>query len=84
MLLQILLLLTAIPLGFLLAYLTKDELLAGKPWFKAIIIIAVIITGWFFLTKQTTIALTAAFITITAFFSYLKSYDKKWANQPKL
>ena len=81
MLIEIIFLFLAIPTGYILAYLSRDELVAGRKWFK-VIIIASFLTGiWFYFTGQTFITYTTAFILIATFISLTKSYDKKWTKR---
>ncbi|MFH1425364.1 MAG: hypothetical protein ABIG28_01375 [archaeon] len=72
MFLNIILLLLAIPVGLLIAYLTSEELKDGQKYFKALIILSIIVGIWFFLTGQTYVTWTAAFIAISTFISILK------------
>lgn len=81
MLLEIIILLCAIPVGYLISYLANDELVSGRNWFAAIIIIAFLIGVWFFLAKNYAITWTAGFVIIVTFISYLKSFDKKWTRR---
>lgn len=76
MVLELLVLALAIPAGLLIARFTKEELKPGKKYFKPLIILAVLATIWFYLTKLPAEALTSAFIAITTFISLMKS-DKK-------
>ena len=71
-------LILAVPIGYLLAWITGDELKSGRKWFKVILIMSIIMFGWFALTGDMIIALTMIFIFIATFISYLKSFDKKW------
>ena len=80
-LLDIVILILAIPVGFLLAWLARDELVSGRKWFRRIIISALIIGGWFYLIDEKTVALTCLFIIIVTYVSYIKSFDKRWAKQ---
>jgi hypothetical protein len=73
MLLEIIILLLAIPTGLLIAHLTKDELKTGKKYFKIIIIASLLAAIWFYLTKNIPEALTSTFITLATFISFLKS-----------
>lgn len=81
MLLEIITLTLAIPTGYLLAYLTNDELVAGRKWFKAIIVVSVLLGIWFYLTGHYYISWTSAFIVIVTFVSLIKSYDKKFTKR---
>lgn len=73
MIIKILILLLAIPIGFLLAHLTKDELKQAQPFFYILTIAGVVIAGWTALIARQDIALTALFITIVAFISLIQS-----------
>jgi len=73
MFLQIVVLALAVPTGILMANLTKEELKSGRKYFKAIIILAILATIWFYLTNFPSEALTSAFIAITTFISHIKS-----------
>lgn len=78
---DIIILLLAVPTGYLIAYLAKDELVIGRRWFILIIIVAFIgeIISFFWLYSYITLAL--AFIIIATFISYKKSFDKKWTGK---
>ncbi|PJA69666.1 hypothetical protein CO155_03685 [Candidatus Pacearchaeota archaeon CG_4_9_14_3_um_filter_35_19] len=68
----------AIPVGFLIAYLARDELESGRKWFKTLIIISVLGIVGFWLIDESEISWTFGFIFITTLVSLLKSSDKKW------
>lgn len=78
MLLEIIILLIGIPVGFLIAYLTKDELVAGRKWFKVLIIVFVLVGIWSVLTGWNVVAWTSAFIVVVSLVSFVKSWNKKW------
>ena len=65
------------PAGYLLAYLCKEELVSGRKWFLAIMIIS-IISGIIFLFFNLVASLTSFFIAIVSFVSLIKSYDKRF------
>jgi len=75
MIIEIGLLMLAIPIGYLIAWMARDELVSGRKWFRALIILGVIIGGWFYLVGNNAIALTGVFISIVSFVSYWKSFD---------
>jgi len=81
MFLEVAILILAIPTGFLIAWLAKDELIQGRKWFKAIIILAIITGAWFFLTDQLIVTWTSAFVIIVSYISLHKSHDKKWTKR---
>ncbi len=67
-----------IPAGYLIAWMTRDELVAGRKWFK-IVIGAFALTGIVFLIKNNLpIVLTSLFAIVVSFISLIKSRDKKW------
>ena len=81
MITEIIILLAAVPFGFLIAYIAGDELVAGRKWFYALIIIGVILGGWFWLTGYKAESLTSFFAVIVAFISLVKSRDKNWTKR---
>ena len=76
-----LVLLGAVPLGFGLAWLARDELVMGRPWFKALIIIAGVLALVFFIFDWMAEAFTCLFIDVVTSISYYKSFDKKWVKK---
>ena len=78
MLIEIIILLLAIPSGYLIAWLARDELEDGKKWFRILIIVSIISGIWFYLIGLFYISLTSGFIFIVSLISLIKSKDKKW------
>ncbi len=78
---KLIILALAFPVGFLLAYLTGDELLAGRKYFKLLAILSLIGIGVSALLGIEYIAYTFAFITIVAGISHIKSFDKNWTKR---
>ena len=78
MMAEIIILLLAIPTGYLIAWLASDELVAGRKWFKALIIFSFLSGFIFYFMDEIYITLTNVFIIVVAFISLMKSYDKKW------
>jgi len=70
---DIFILVFAIPAGFLLSWLAKDELKEGKKWFKALFVISLILTLVFFVYGISYAALTSAFVAIVSLISMIKS-----------
>jgi len=70
---DILLLVLAIPAGFLLSWMAKDELKEGKKWFKALFVISLVLTGVFWVYGISYAALTSAFVAIVSLVSMIKS-----------
>ena len=78
---EVIILILAFPVGYLIAYWTRDELIQGRKWFKMIIIASILGGFWFFIIGEDYISLTLIFILISTFISYLKSHDKKWTKK---
>jgi len=74
---DIFLLVLAIPAGFILAWLAKDELKDGKKWFKALFVISLILTGVFWVYGISYAALTSAFVAIVSLISLIKGCKRK-------
>jgi len=78
-LLNILILLTAIPVGYLLAWLCKDELVDGRKWFKIIFLclfVALILSFIFYRNLNALLAVVC--MLIITFIALLKGQDKKF------
>jgi hypothetical protein len=73
--------LLSIPVGYLIAYLCKDELLVGRRWFIILCLTSFIIGSIFFLINSNLIALACFFITIVSSVSFWKSFDKSWTKK---
>ena len=73
---EIIILLLGIPVGFLLAWLARDELSAGQKWFKALIILSVVVGAWMFLTGQAVVGWTCGFVVIVALIGLMKTHKK--------
>ena len=81
MILEIIILLFAIPTGFLIAWLTRDELISGKKWFRVLIITSILVGIWFWLIGKTYVSWTAGFILIVSLIALIKAEDKKWVKK---
>ena len=78
-LLLILVLASSYPVGLLLAYLTRDELVSGRKWFKAISVLTLVVAiAFLVLYRNYAIILTLIYIVIVSFISLRKSYDKQF------
>ena len=77
MLIKITILLLAIPIGYLIAWLAKDELILGRKWFKLIILTSIILGIVYYFIGNFIIMLTNLFIAILGVVSLMKSYDKR-------
>ena len=73
MIFEILIMLTAIPIGYLIVKAANDELKFGKPWFRILIVVSILGGIWFWLTNQREIAWTSAYIFIVSLISFVRS-----------
>jgi hypothetical protein len=71
--LEILILLTAIPVGFLIAYMTEEELKDGRKYFRLIFYLSVSLAIIFSFINRRIESLSLAYLAITSFISYIKS-----------
>ena len=78
MIMSVILLIFAIPVGYLIAWMARDELVQGRSWFRVLIILSLLSGLWFYLADYIHISLTSFFITIVSLISFVKSSDKKW------
>ena len=81
MIVEIILLILAVPAGFLIAWLGRDELVDGKKWFKFVVISSLALAGLFWLFGLDYVSLTLGFIAIVSFISVIKSNDRKWTKK---
>ena len=77
MLLNLLLLFLAIPVGFLIAWLSHDELRAGRKWFFALMIFSLIGAVVFLIYGTNYASWTFGFVFIVTGISYAKSVRLK-------
>ena len=80
-LLYVLILILGFPAGYLLAWLARDELVAGRKWFfalAAVSLIAVIVISFTGLLLKLPAILCLFFIIIISLTAVWKSHDKRW------
>jgi hypothetical protein len=82
MIIEIVLLILAVPVGYLIAWMARDELVAGQKWFRALVVASVVLAGlcWLF-GALIYLPLALIFIAIVSFVSLVKSKDKKWTKK---
>jgi ABC-type Fe3+ transport system permease subunit len=78
LILCVVIIILAIPVGYLLAYFCKDELVKGRKWFRHLITGSIIISAASFFYGFSEIAVTFLFILIVSWISYVKGSDKKF------
>jgi len=81
MLFEIIILILAIGSGFLISWLCREELIAGRKWFKLLVILSVVIGIGLELFGYGAAAWTMGFIAIVSMISYWKSFDGKWSKK---
>jgi len=70
---------SAFPVGFFLAYLCKEEMIMGRKWFKTISWACLaIIFVLLFVYRNYSVILTLAYLAIVSLISAHKSYDRKF------
>jgi len=78
-LLNIFILLTAVPAGYFLAWLCKDELVDGRKWFKIILYcLFVILIGVLIFYRSLNVILAVVYMIIVTFIALWKGKDKKF------
>lgn len=82
MIVEILILALAIPVGFLIAYLARDELIAGRKWFLALALLSVLfgIFSYLFLGNLE-VALSCYFVSIVSLVSMTAGRNKRWTKK---
>lgn len=68
----------AIPVGYLIAWLARDELIVGRKWFMILIALSFLAAPTFFFMRSSAEALASLFVLIVAVISLHKSFDKKF------
>lgn len=81
MLFEILVWVLAVPVGYLIAWLCRDELLAGRKWFKVLVVFGTVFGTGACLFGFWEIGWSLGFAAVVSFVSYLKSFDKKWTRK---
>lgn len=71
---EIIILILAFPVGFLIAWLAHDELVQGRRYLGILIIASFSAGIWFYLIGEKTLLFSSLFILIVAAISFVKSY----------
>jgi hypothetical protein len=79
-LIYVLILALAFPIGYLLAWVTRDELIVGRKWFIFLSIVSIlsVIPVSILIKEKLPSILTLFFLSILCLIAIWKSYDKKW------
>mgnify|MGYP001584158899 FL=1 len=64
MILEIIILLLGIPVGYLIALMARDELKAGRKWFGVLVIASILGAVWFYLIGESVIVWSFGFVGV--------------------
>ena len=78
MIATVIVLLLAVPIGYLLAWLTRDEIKPIRKWIEYVTIAGFAFAGGFYVYGFLVYSLTCLFVAIVSFVSYMKSFDDTW------
>jgi hypothetical protein len=81
MIFEVIVLLLAIPTGYLIAYWANDELVSGRKWFKIIFVLCILLGIIFSFFADWTVVLSLGFILVVSGISLWKSFDKNWTKR---
>ena len=68
----------SVPIGFLIAYLARDELIDGRKWFEILFILGFLFGVGLYLYGLKYGSYTSLFIAVISLISYILSFNKKW------
>ncbi len=77
-LIVLLLLSLSVPVGLYISWLSRDELVNGRFWFKAISVSSLIAGFIGGISGKTEITLVSSFIILVSFTALEKSFNEKW------
>ena len=77
MIIEIILLILAIPAGFLVAWLAKEEIEEGKKWFRILVIASAALALFFWVFGARYVSLTLVFIAIVSLISLVRGKGQK-------
>ncbi len=81
MLYEILILVLAVPVGFLVGWWARDELLGLREWFKWLIVFSIVVGIGACLFDYSVVGWTLGFVAVVSFVSYWKSFDGEWTKK---
>ena len=73
--------LLSLPIGLLVAWMTRDELKDGRKYFKIIIAVSFLLIIFSYSMTQFILLFIFIFILLFTLVSLVKSYDKKWTKR---
>jgi len=69
------------PIGYLIAYLTRDELLIGRRYFIVLMCLSLFFAVFFYIMSFNASLYGSLFVLILSLIGYWKSFDKKWTKR---
>jgi len=66
----------ALPIGYLIAWLCEDELIQGRKWFILLIALSFIGAIYSYFVSSSVLGLTFAFILVVSMVSLIMGYDR--------
>ncbi|MDP4039745.1 MAG: hypothetical protein Q8P57_04160 [Candidatus Pacearchaeota archaeon] len=84
MILNIIILLLAIPVGFLISWLSRDELINGKKYIKILFIASILGIIGFWIYGFSTASWSSGFMGIVSLIGLIKSEDKRWVKKREI
>ncbi|MBM3230056.1 hypothetical protein FJZ22_00135 [Candidatus Pacearchaeota archaeon] len=78
MLLELFGILSAIPIGYFLAWLAREELVVGRKWFQRLVILSLVLGGTFWAYGLREGLEIGCFLAILAFIAYHQSFNRRW------
>ena len=67
--------------GYIITWLSRDELIVGRKWFQGLVIASFVLGLLFLLFAYYAESWVCLFILIISWISYLKSKDKNWTKK---
>lgn len=77
----VVIIISSLPIGYLLSYLCKDELVSGRKWFiilGILSLVASLLVAFFSFSSKLAVILTLFYLAIISFVSVWKSYDSRF------
>jgi Ca2+/H+ antiporter len=79
---DLIIILLSIPIGFLISWLARDELIEGHKYIKLLFFVSFILMTFFSFYDEV-LTKTTGFVCIVSFISVIKRFDKRWAVERK-
>ena len=81
MIAELIILVMGIPIGYLIAWLARDELVSGRVWFYVLIFASIFLGGFFIFYKEFYIVWTCGFVIIASVIGIWKGKDDVWTKK---